>query len=469
MAKYINLENLEILDSSDQITLDYSKEENSAPPVAFLKAIYSFFQAEGKFLKKSWQVKFCSQSQGEFHFFEGNLKTWSLELTQSYLLAVAAIVDAIYLATNDSNKVNQERTNLAKAFYSIWTCFLEEIELLVGGIPPYELTQLHQITNNLKYNVILSNVIDALRKYLRCVDSSNVKIVDKFVSQEEPFKSNAEFLQASFGYISKQKNHSPIVNHLQRAISRGCTALLTGATGIGKTESVKAACLKAGAYLVQIHGHPGLEDRQLFGSTYPDGKGSFAYVEGPLTEAWSYAAEGNKVVLLIDELARMDPYYHAVIIGALDSQSGKEIKARPRIYTQVKDTIIDEERYYVLSLPNGTHLVAPVTNLSLICTTNLGSDYQQATSQLDPSLLRRFQLQFDVKRLEPETKVNILRQQGLPRKVVKLMVDMEDWTAIHTAAQGSLLRAEANLGFLINWAKEAKCLFKRGSYMGNSS
>ena len=87
----------------------------------------------------------------------------------------------------------------------------------------------------------------------------------------------------------------------------------------------------AGAILVKVEGHPGLDDKMLFGGVYPDGKGGFSYVEGPLSEAWRYAAEDKRAVLLLDELARMDALYHALLIGALDTLSGAEIAARPKL------------------------------------------------------------------------------------------------------------------------------------------
>ena len=78
-----------------------------------------------------------------------------------------------------------------------------------------------------------------------------------------------------------------------RAILRGRTALLVGPTGAGKTEAVKQAALAVGATLVKIEGHPGLDDKLLFGGVYPDGKGGFSYVEGPLQRSLALCRRGQ--------------------------------------------------------------------------------------------------------------------------------------------------------------------------------
>lgn len=203
----------------------------------------------------------------------------------------------------------------------------------------------------------------------------------------------------------------------------------------------------------------------LFGGVYPDGKGSISYVEGPLSEAWRCAAEGQRVVLLLDELARMDALYHALLIGALDSLSGAEIAARPKLSqaaTRLPFATLPAERYRVLSLPNGVVLIAPAARLSVIATTNLGSAYQQATPQLDPALLRRFALRLEVERLEEAARRAILEQQGLPAPVARALVALEEFSITNTASEGGLLQEALNLGVLLDWGQEARARFEDG-------
>lgn len=423
----------------------------------FLKGIIAVLcQTEVNFLEKGWQLK------SKHYYLSADLYSWTIKIPKSYLIVIAALVDALYIANNFKSftpKIDEVRVRLANEFCQSWDEFLGELEYIMGFMPPYDSKALAKMPQKDELDETLFGAIASVEKYLSyCVLESKVTVIGK--SPKNKFSS--EFGSTSKIFSTLVANTPPLVKDLEKAISRGSTALLVGPTGVGKTESVKAACLANDARLVKIEGHPGLDDRQLFGGTYPDGQGGFTYVEGPLTEAWSYAASGDKTVLLIDELARMDPYYHSIFIGVLDTQSGRELKARPRIIEQLEVELQDSDRYYLLMLPNGKAKVAPVKNLSLIATTNLGSDYQQATSQFDMALLGRFQLQFDVKRSDEKTRSNIIRSIGVPLKVAQLMVEMEDFTASHTAANGSLLREGANLRVLMNWGRFTRIFFDDG-------
>jgi hypothetical protein len=171
------------------------------------------------------------------------------------------------------------------------------------------------------------------------------------------------------------------------------------------------------------------------------------------------------VVLQLDELARMDGLYHAILIGALDSLSSVEIAARPKLAqaaTQLSFLVEPAARYRVLSPPSGTVLIAPAPKLSVVATTNLGSAYRQAASQLDPALVRRFALRLEVERLEEAARQAILERQGLPAPVAAALVALEEFPVNNTASQGGLLQEVLNLGVLLDWGQEAQALVADG-------
>ena len=245
---------------------------------------------------------------------------------------------------------------------------------------------------------------------------------------------------------------------VQRLIRRGGTALLVGPTGVGKTYAVKQAVLAEGARLVIVKGRPGLDDRQLYGGIYPT-QDHYQWIDGPLAKAWRMAHAGEQVVLTIDELARLDPYHLAALIGALDPVSGAEVRSM-----QLPLETDDHTLYYVLSLPNGDNLVAPCRHLSIVATTNLGSDYAQLHTTFDAALLRRFSLQLDIESLPGDVQRHILiREQRLPEDAATVLVASAEFSTTAIAANGGLLQRELNLGTLINWAAEARALVDDGT------
>ena len=473
MSKYIDTNNLGLYNHDPK----YEKKGILFPPVAFIKGIYSMLcsNIQGKFLDSGWQVKVSadnSQNQEDFCCIQATLHQWSFSsLSHSYLLAIAGIIDSIFLVKNKSRisqKSEGKRVNLATKFYDNWWLFLNHLQLSLDRTPPYSCNTLHQlIKKDELYINLFEELIASLQTYLSESIQPNISIVENipFNPLWEKNFSDPHFLVSCFNVTSNTTN--PTIQRIERAISRGSSVLLIGNTGVGKTEMAKAACLSQGAKLVKINAHPGLDDKALYGGIYPDGKGSFAYILGFLSESFNYASGGNKTVLLIDEIARFDPYYIAILIGAFDELSGSEIKARPNVINHLKDTVIDvRERYYLLCLPNGTYRITPITNLCIIGTTNLGKDYQQAIQTLDPALMRRFKVHIDCKHLDNDAQVNILiNRLDIPQNVAETMVKLADFSRANTAAQGGLLRQEANLGILFNWGEEAKSLFAEEGYL----
>ncbi len=399
--------------------------------------------------EQTWQVRVPSFSSRKIYPLSGNSDSWHVIEAKSYLIVVAAILDALIIS-------------LDKRVVNAWRNFLEELEFFLAAKPPFSKEQLRLASQQELLNDYLFDLCAEIRPFLH----RRVKQVEII---NQPFTGDIKQNQQLYTILRHSQSikvtNAPLIKILSRVIKRGGTALFVGATGVGKTESVKAAALAQGCVLIKIAGHPGLDDRALFGGTYPNGKGGFEFIDGPLTEAWKYAASDKKVVLLIDELARMDSYYHSIFLGAFDFLSGEEILARPRFLTNLHLTINQSDRYYALILPNGEALIAPVKNVCFMATTNLGSNYQQLTTELDPALMRRFQIHKDVERLDRDSRVAILRNHQIPNKLAQLMVELEEFSHSQTAVNGGLLTQPANIGVLLNWANEAKALIEEeGNY-----
>lgn len=285
----------------------YAELKSSVSGLGLLKAITAVLcRSQGDFQdnQQTWTIRVRSSSSSKREYvLSGDQTSWYVVSATCYLLAIAGIMDA---HTPAGQRHPPE-------FFERWQNFVAELELFCHTKAPFTPEQLQRASKNANLNDLCMGVCDALSYYLR-YRIPEIAVIDQ--PAPNPSDSNHQkFEQIVFGCVahSEIQCSTPLVKSLRRLIRRGGTALLCGSTGVGKTEAVKAASLAEGAALVKMAGHPGLDDRQLFGSTYPDGKGGFQYVEGPLSEAWRYAAEGKKVVLLIDELARMDPYYHSVL------------------------------------------------------------------------------------------------------------------------------------------------------------
>jgi len=414
-----------------------------------------------------WQIWLSSSSSNGVHELSGNPQTWHIKF-QGYLVALAGALDAVCASFPDHPAYGMDETT---AFLRRWQELLSSLVTEVQALPPYTEAQLRSAASNPTVNEAMMAASDALFAYLEFRKVMGVSALE--MGAQSYLSANATSLALLYQQSAPTATSAPAVpvivtevtRTLLRAIMRGRTALVVGPTGAGKTEAVKHAALAAGAILVKVEGHPGLDDKILFGGVYPDGKGGFNYVEGPLTEAWRYAAEGQRVVLLLDELARMDALYHALLIGALDTLSGAEIAARPKLArasTQLPFVLKPAERYRVLNLPSGTVLIAPADHLSVIATTNLGSAYQQASSQLDPALLRRFALRLEVERLTEDERRAIL-EQSLPAPVARALVAVEEFSIANTASQGGLLAEALNLGVLLDWGQEAQALVNDGT------
>ena len=108
--------------------------------------------------------------------------------------------------------------------------------------------------------------------------------------------------------------------------------LIYGPTGPGKTTSIEAWCASRGLRLAQVSGNAALEPGHLFGRLVPDGKGGFAWVDGPVTDVVR-----NGGVLNLDEVNFISPKIYTVLYPLLTSQRmitlldhhGEVIEAHP--------------------------------------------------------------------------------------------------------------------------------------------
>ncbi len=246
---------------------------------------------------------------------------------------------------------------------------------------------------------------------------------------------------------------------LARRAARGVRALLVGPTGVGKTELVKAVCRDLDRPLFAIKGRIGLEDRDLVGYFAPCG-GGFTWVDGTIARAMRRAMSGEAVILAIDELMRMEEFHRGVFIGLTDTYTQDELKL-------LLGRDLPVGRYYTLELPGKTDeegrpeiLYAREDHLSLIFTTNAGSQYTQQGS-LDPALKRRMQITLFVDQPD-QAKCMAVYEPVAGTAAAIVVTALELATRDMTEAKGQLLSQPLNFGTGVNYLTEVKDLMDCG-------
>lgn len=154
--------------------------------------------------------------------------------------------------------------------------------------------------------------------------------------------------------------------------------LIVGEKGSGKTRSVYEHLEKEGLEHIFIGGDPDIEAIDLKGMLIPAPSGDKLWIDGPLTEAFRKAANGQKVVLFIDEMLRISPSGLATLIPSLTLNHKEQ-------YVLKTGRVIDEKD----GIARTETLHAPRENFWVIATTNIGAGYD--VSALDDALEDRFE------------------------------------------------------------------------------
>ncbi|WP_189091402.1 AAA family ATPase [Deinococcus ruber] len=240
---------------------------------------------------------------------------------------------------------------------------------------------------------------------------------------------------------------------LARRSLTGVRALLYGPTGTGKTELAKRIALQNQSALVDIKGRPGLEDRDMIGYIAPSATGP-RWVDGPVARAFRMAQQGLRVTLVVDELLRFEPHHRNLFIGLMDDKSDVEVAA-------VIGSTVPTGRYYTLELPGADEvLYAATSDLNILCTTNVGSNYVQS-GDFDPALKRRFQMMLSIG-YAPEAEILPLYTRTGGAQAAAVTYALEVATRSMTISQGQLLAEPMNIGVSLNYLQEVHSLVDAG-------
>lgn len=139
--------------------------------------------------------------------------------------------------------------------------------------------------------------------------------------------------------------------------------LLVGEQGSSKTYKAREFARSEGFDLfVEVGGHAGMEAYDFIGGQIPT-KDGMEWMDGPLTRAFRAASQGMKVCLLVDELYRIPRRERSVFLTSLSDHKGL-------YYLNTGRPIMSET-----GVLTGELVSAPVENLSVISTTNVGAGF----------------------------------------------------------------------------------------------
>ena len=171
-------------------------------------------------------------------------------------------------------------------------------------------------------------------------------------------------------------NHStPLGNKFERYAFKK-HILLEGDKGSGKTHFATQWGKEKAIKQIFVGGHEQFESIDFLGHFIQRKNGSLLWKDGALSQAFRLAQKGIKTTLIIDEILRIPKRELNLLISALSPIQDKYILRTGRA-TDEKDDIAIEEV-----------LFAPVENLWVIGTTNVGDSY--AVDEIDEALLDRF-------------------------------------------------------------------------------
>ncbi len=179
-----------------------------------------------------------------------------------------------------------------------------------------------------------------------------------------------------------------------------------------------------------------------------------SFVYGPLGEALRAAGEGEKVVLLIDELRRLDPVHVVSFLHAFQP------KDRVAVQAMGYDTGDQPGPFYVLPVPQSATLVTPCDNLAVIAASNEGANY--LLKKLDPAFRERFmyRIEFNYPPVEEEIRLMTRNVPGFDDPsmldLAQVLARFAEWTRQAQLIEG--FPGCVSTRTLLSWARDVTWL-----------
>ena len=116
-------------------------------------------------------------------------------------------------------------------------------------------------------------------------------------------------------YVHREVFSQPDFTVFDHARASKINVLIYGPTGPGKTTAVEAWAAERKLRMATVSGNASMEPSQMTGKYVADGQGSFAWIDGPVTDVVR-----NGGVLLLDEINFISPKIYTVMYSLLDGR-----------------------------------------------------------------------------------------------------------------------------------------------------
>lgn len=179
------------------------------------------------------------------------------------------------------------------------------------------------------------------------------------------------------------------------AFNNGKNVLLEGATGEGKSMSVRTWAKENDLNLYEVNFAFGVDSRHVIGGWYPDERGGFRWEDGLATQAFT---DPDGAVLFLDEINRVPPAVSAHL-----------------------HTVLDTHRSISLVEQDGGSIITPENNVLIVAAMNPESSSYQGAMRLDEALRRRFPYQ-----IKWETDNSVLHDVVKDERVVSMAVALRN-------------------------------------------
>lgn len=263
---------------------------------------------------------------------------------------------------------------------------------------------------------------------------------------------------------STEDFYGPYLDQVAMAVAQGGSLIAVGPTGTGKSSLLLDAALREGYGIELIVCHEGKRIHVLQGGHTRDEEkgGDWRFASGPITRLARRIAHGERVMLILDELARAHREVFAYAMDLLNIYSTREIIAMrsegddmklelPEDFGEVPDV-----HYHILAVDIlQRRFVVPTNRLLIAATANQGEQYG-GNDFSDPAFCRRWThwlhlAGYDdaVMRQILASKCKLLPTSDLFEAMLQVNKEVH---AYHTREDA--LKMTLSLPLLINWARQ---------------